>query len=183
MDLPTLTPDLGEFRNVMRTLYEQFGRDIRFYGPADIIPDPSIPASEFDDEGLPLDPLAPVTVLADAGVQMERLRVVGSGHGCVLFQPLAAMRRDETAEDEIAFRSRLNKDLIFDADDRHVADGASHFMVGTFARDATGNVLYNHDGSERLWTPDDGELWHIANAKTDGVGAMQRFIVFGQGVL
>lgn len=170
------TPDLQGFAAAQATLRRTLGRDVRFYGAADIIYDPTIPASAFDDEGMPLDPVRPKTVLASAGVGIDDLTIVGSARVNVVFQPLAAMRRDEVQGDATGLRSRLNKDLILDIADMPIASGATYFQVGTLARDPTDAVIYPEE-----WTPDDEELWKIVNAKTDGFGALQRYVVFGQG--
>jgi hypothetical protein len=162
-------------------LRQLLGRDVRFYGPAAMIYDPSIPASEFDDEGIPLDPLAGATPVASADVGIDNLTIVGSAHVNVLFQPLAAMRRDEVEEQPTGWRSRLNKDLILDIADAPQTTSAEYFEIGTFTRDSDGNILYDPDGSEQQWTSDDGELWKIVNSKTDGFGGLQRFLIFGQG--
>jgi hypothetical protein len=184
MSFALLAPDIAGMADAQARLREALGRDCRFYGPQAILWDPSIPASEFDDEGIPLDPLAAGTpVGSGAAVAVDNLVVVGSARANVLFQPLAAMRRDEVQEQRIAIRSRLNKDLILDIADREQVTGAEYFMVGTFARDVNANIVRNADGSEQSWTPDDGELWKIVNCKSDGFGALQRFVVFGQGSL
>jgi hypothetical protein len=169
MSFPALTPNIAGLADAQQRLRQLIGRDIRFYGPAEMIYDPAIPASEFDSEGIPLDPLAGGTAVASAGVDVTNLTIVGSARANVLFQPLSAMRRDEVAEQPTGWRSRLNKDLILDIADAPQVDGASHFQVGALADDGVS------------WTPDDEELWLIVNAKTDGFGALQRYIVFGQG--
>ena len=176
MNPPTPTPSLDGFAAAQAQLRDFFGRDVRFYAPGTMIYDPTIPPSAFDDEGFPLDPLAGASAVNPADVSISGLTVVGSAHCNVLFQPLAAMRRDEVAEDQVGIRSRLNKDLMLDIADLDQASGATHYEIGTLARDSTGAIIYPEQ-----WTPDDGELWHIVNLKVDGVGAIQRVIVFGQG--
>ncbi len=178
MSLSAPTPDLAAFAVAQDKLRTFFGRDVRFYGPAAMIYDPAMPASAFDDEGFPLDPLAGASAISDAHVAIDNLTITGSAQCNILFQPLAAMRRDETGADAVAMRSRLNKDLICSLAVIPFASGSSHFEVGTLARDSTGNVIYPEQ-----WTPDDGELWKIVNAKTDGYGELQRYLVFGQGTL
>lgn len=169
-------PDLAGFADRQAQLRNMFGRDVRFYAPAAMIYDPAVPASAFDNEGFPLDPLVGASATAEADVGIDNLTIVASGHVNVVFQPLAAMRRDETQQQAVGERSRLNKDLICDLSLIPLASGASHFQVGTFARDAAGNIVYPEQ-----WAPDDDELWKIVNAKTDGFGALQRWVVFGQG--
>lgn len=172
-------PDVPGFATAQQRLRGMLGRDVRFYAPAAMLYDPGVPAMAFDDEGIPLDPLVGASAInPDTSVAIENLTYIGSAHVSVTFQPLAAMRRDETQEQALAFRSRLNKDLICDINDRPIASGAVYFEVGTLARDASGNVIYPEQ-----WTPDDGELWKVVNAKTDGIGGLQRYIVFGQGTL
>lgn len=167
MSVSGLTPDLAGFVEAQGRLRTELGRDIRFYRHADMIYDPALPASEFDDEGIPLDPLAGASAVASAGVAIPDLTLIGQARGNVVFQPLAAMRRDEVQEQPVGMRSRLNKDLILDIADMPLASGATYFEVG--ASGVNG------------WTADDGELWKIVNAKTDGFGGLQRYIVFGQG--
>jgi hypothetical protein len=164
---PGPTPDLAGFADRMEYLRTQLGRDVRFYGPADIIYDPTIPASEFGDDGIPLDPLASSTTVASAGVGIEGLTLLGTARADVLFQPLSAMRRDETAGQPTGERSILNKDVIVGLDDMPMAAQATYFQVGTQVGDE--------------WTADDDELWEIVNGKTDGFGALQRYLIFGQG--
>jgi hypothetical protein len=178
MSTGPLQPNLAGFAAAQAQLRDQLGRDVRFYAPSAMIYDPAVPPSAFDNEGFPLDPLVGASAVSDAGVAIDDLTIVGSGRCNVLFQPLAAMRRDELAQDALGYRSRLNKDLICDLSVMPFASGASHFEVGTLARDADGNVIYPEQ-----FTPDDGELWHIVNAKTDGYGQLQRYLVFGQGTL
>jgi hypothetical protein len=188
MSTPNIVPDLAGFALAQASLRTFFGRDVRFYGPADVIYDPTVPVSEFDDEGFPLDPLVGASATNLANVQVADLTVVGSAHCNVLFQPLSAMRRDEVGEDELGFSSILNKDLIMDIADFSQASGATYFMVGTFERDTSGAIVYvdppNSDGSsEATFSPDDGELWKVVQAKVDGLGSIQRYLVFGQGTL
>lgn len=81
--------------------------------------------------------------------------VVGSARASVVFAPLSTVRRDEVQEQPEGRRSRLNKDVILDVDDAWVASGASMFEV-------------------------DGQFWTIVNRQFDGIGAKQRYIVYGQ---
>jgi hypothetical protein len=179
-----LAPNIAGMALAQQTLRQTLGRDIRFYGPQTMIYDPSIPVSAFDDEGIPLDPLAASTPVGQSAVVgIDDLVIVGTARANVLFQPLAAMRRDNLEENRIAIRSRLNKDLILDISDREQVTGAEYFIVGTFARDQSGEILRNSDGTEQQWTPDDSEPWKIVNVKVDGFGGLQRVIVFGQGSL
>lgn len=177
MSTPALAPDIAGMADAQQRLRRFLGRDIRFYAPATMLYDPAITPSEFDDEGIPSDPLAGASAVAPADVEIDNLTLVGSAHANVLFQPLAAMRRDMVAEQQIGWRSRLNKDLILDISDRAVADAGQYFEVGTLARDKAGAII-----TPEVWTPDDGELWLIVNAKVDGFGGLQRYIVFGQGL-
>jgi hypothetical protein len=188
MSTPDITPDLAGFTAAQASLRTFFGRDVRFYGPADVIYDPTVPLSEFDDEGFPMDPLVAASATNLANIEIANLTIVGSAHCNVLFQPLAAMRRDELGEDELGFSSILNKDLLMDIADFPQASGATYFMVGTFERDTSGAIVYvdppNDDGSnEAAFEPDDGELWKVVQTKVDGLGAIQRYVVFGQGTL
>jgi hypothetical protein len=183
MSTVSLAPDIAGMADAQARLRQLLGRDIRFFGPQAMLY-PSTPPSAFDDEGIPLDPLAASTpVGSGAAVGIEHLIVVGSARANVLFQPLAAMRRDNLEENRLAIRSRLNKDLILDIADRDQLTDAEYFMVGTFARDVNGNILRNADGTEQQFTPDDGEPWKISNVKVDGFGGLQRVICFGQGSL
>jgi hypothetical protein len=178
VSLSAPTPDLAGFAAAQAKLRTFFGRDVRFYGPGAFIYDPATPASAYDDEGFPLDPLVGASAVNAADVGVAGLTIVGSAHANVLFQPLAAMRRDETQEDRLGIRSRLNKDLMLDVSDLSQASGGTYYELGTFARDPDGSVTYPEE-----WTPDDGELWKVVNLKVDGVGAVQRVIIFGQGTL
>jgi hypothetical protein len=81
--------------------------------------------------------------------------VVASAIGSVVFAPLSTIRRDEVQGQPEGTRSRLNKDVILDVDDAWTASGASMFEV-------------------------DGRFWEIVNRQFDGIGAKQRYIVFGQ---
>lgn len=175
MSLSAPTPDVPGFADAQDRLRQYLGRDVRFYGQAAIIYDPAIPPTAFNDEGIPLDPLASGAVLNEAAVDIPDLQIVGSARVNVLYQPLAAMRRDETAMLPTGERSRLNKDLICDLSVIPYASGATHFQVGTLARDTSGNVV-----TPQQWTPDDNELWEIVQSKTDGFGGLQRYLVFGR---
>lgn len=187
--MSTPVPDIAGLISAQQRLYDGFGRDIRFYGHTSYVYDPGIDPNEFDYEGFPLDPLvAGSAQSASAGVGISDLTIVGSAHGNVMFQPLSAIRRDEVSVDDLGMRSLLNKDIIMPLAYLPQASGASHFEVGTFARDSDGNILYNDqpnpDGSyEQQWTADDGEVWAIVNIKVDGAAAdrVYRIIVFGQG--
>jgi hypothetical protein len=183
MSTPTPIPDIEGFADAQAKLTTQFGRDVRFYQPAQMLYDPGISPFAFDDEGIPLDPLAGASAVASANVGMVGLSLRGSAQANVVFKPLqtSVMRRDETFESPVAIRSGLNKDLLVNLEDIPIASGATHFLIGTFARDADGNILYLPDGSEQEFTVDDGELWKIVNAKTDGLGSFQRYVVYGQG--
>lgn len=164
----TITPDIAGYRDAQRRLRDHFGRSVRFYGPAAMVWDTSLAPGEFDPEtGLPFDPVITGSAQASANVAIPDLTLIGSAQADVVFQPLTAIRRDELAEDQLGIRSRLNKDLILDINDLPVASGATYFQVGTASGDS--------------WVADDDELWKIVNLKTDGVGGLQRVIVFGQG--
>lgn len=181
MSLGAPTPDLQGFSDAQEYLRQQFGRDIRFYGPAAMIYDPSTPAASFDDEGIPLDPLVGASAVNDAGLSIDDLSLVGCSFGAmVVFKPLqtSILRRDQTIEDPVAIRSGLNRDLILRPEDLSQTEGAEYFLVGTYARDADGNVIY-----PTQFTADDGELWKIVNVKLDSFGSVQRVIVYGQGTL
>lgn len=162
-----VTPDLAGFVEAQRSLISEFGRDVRFYAPATILYDPSIPAGMFDDEGFPLDPTVTGSAQASANVGIPDLTMVGSAKCDVVFQPLTVMRRDEVVEDPLARRSHLNKDLILNPEDASIAQAASYFQVGTNNPDDT-------------WTPDEGTLWRIVNFKPYSLGVSYRYIVFGQ---
>lgn len=178
-----LEPDLAGFADAQHRLTTILGRDVRFYAPAEMLYDPGISPFAFDAEGFPLDPLAGASAVASADVAIADLSLSGSAHCSVVFRPLqtSIMRRDETTETPLAIRSGLNRDLILNVEDIPQTTDATHFMVGTFARGPDGEILRDLDGSEQEWTPDDGELWKVVNAKTDGLGGFQRYIVYGQG--
>lgn len=172
-------PDFDGFANAQATLRQEFGRDVRFYRPADVIYDPSIPASAFDDQGIPLDPLAVQTPVASADVEIGGLTVLVTLQHClVVFQPLqtSILREDRTIETAIGIRSRLNRDLILDPASAPAIAGATYFQVGTLARDAAGNVLLPEQ-----WEPEEAELWKIVNGKMDSFGPVLRYIVYGEG--
>lgn len=164
------TPDLAAFADSQQFLIDHFGQDIRFYQAADVIYDPSIPAGAFDDEGIPLDPLASGSSNEDSSVDIVGLKVRGIAKCNVVFKPLqtSILRRDQTTETELAMRSGLNRDLIVSMADYPLASGASHFQVGTL----------NPDGS---YTTEDPELFRIVQAKVDSFGTAKRYIVYGQG--
>lgn len=164
------TPDLAGFADAQQFLIDQFGRDIRFFQRADVIYDPSIPASAFDDEGIPLDPLASGSSNEDTTIEISGLKQRGIARCNVVFKPLqtSLLRRDQSMETPLAMRSGLNRDLIVSTKDMPLASGASHFQVGTL----------NADGS---YTPDAPELFEITQAKVDSMGSAQRYIVYGQG--
>lgn len=174
------TPDFQGFAAAQETLRQEFGRDVRFYSPSAMLYDPSTPASAFDDEGIPLDPLVGASAVASAGVAVPDLTYTGSAQCNVVFRPLqtSIMRRDESFESPIAIRSGLNKDLILHAADYARASGATYYEIGTLARDDTGAIIY-----PEVWTPEDGELWKIVNLKHDAFGSVERVIVYGQGTL
>ena len=182
---PPVTPNIAGFADAQTRARQAFGRDVRFYAPAAMVYDPGISPFAFDDEGIPLDPLAGASAQASANVAIANLTVVGSAVCEVVFRPLqtSIMRRDETYESPLAIRSGLNKDLLLDPSALGIASGAMYYMIGTFARDANGNILYNPNGTEVQFTPDDGELWKIVNLKSDGIGGYQRLVVYGEGTL
>lgn len=173
-----ITPDLAGFAAAQETLRTRFGRDIRFYGPADVLYDPGLAAGEFDDEGIPLDPLATRTVLASAAVEIPDLTLVGSAQCIVVFKPLqtSVIRKDEVAETAAGARSSLNRDLILRVEDIPQQEGATYFEVGTLTRDSDGAIV-----EPQVWAQDDGELWRIVNGKYDSFGSVPRFIVYGEG--
>lgn len=177
MGLPT--PDFDGFANAQATLRQQFGRDVRFYRPADMVYDPAIPQSAFDEEGIPLDPLALATPVASADVEIGDLTLLVTLQHClVVFRPLptSVLRRDETFESALGIRSALNRDLILDPTSTPAIAGASHFQVGTLARDDVGAVI-----EPEQWQPEETELWKIVNGKMDSFGPVTRYIVYGQG--
>lgn len=179
MGLSTPAPDFDGFANAQATLRQQFGRDVRFYGRADVIYDPSIPASAFDSEGIPLDPLAGQTPVASANVEIGGLTLLTTLQHClVVFRTLqtSIMRRDETFETALGIRSAINRDLILDPSTAPAIAAASHFQVGTLARDGAGNVI-----EPEQWQPEEPELWKIVNGKMDSFGPVLRYIVYGQG--
>jgi hypothetical protein len=164
------TPDFDGLDASQRRLVADFGRDIRFYGPADVIYDPALPSSAFDDEGIPLDPLAVASGSnEDTSLALAGLTVTGSAHCNVVFSPLqtSLLRRDQTAEQAVGIRSGLNRDLILNIEDAPQADGASHFGVGQLADDGT-------------WTSEDDELYRISQSTPDTFGRVRRFIVYGE---
>lgn len=81
--------------------------------------------------------------------------IVASAQASVAFAPLSTLRRDELQGQPEGTRSRLNKDLILDVDDAWVASAAT-------------------------WYELDQQFWWIANRQFDGIGAKQRYIVYGQ---
>jgi hypothetical protein len=175
----SVTPDFAGFEEGQRRLLKTFGRDVRFYGPAAVIYDSGIPSSAFDDEGIPLDPLASGAVQNEANVELAGLTVVASAHCNVVFKPLqtSILRRDQSVEQEIGLRSGLNRDLILNPEDAVLASGATHFQIGTFARDDDGDVI-----EPEQWTPDTTRMFRISETAPDTFGPVQRFIVYGQVV-
>lgn len=109
------------------------------------------------DPSVPLDPesRAPFDPTIRPTAAASGVMASASAIASVVFQPLTATRRDETEQDQSGLRSRLNKDLILDVDDQALAEGASYYEL-------------------------DGERWLIVDVKSDGIGAKQRVIVFGQ---
>jgi hypothetical protein len=73
----------------------------------------------------------------------------------VVYAPLQGTNRDRTVSDQLGQHSKLNKDLILGIADRPVASGAVRFEL-------------------------DGEHWKIVDTKLDGVGDLQRVVVFGE---
>lgn len=139
--------DVQGFRDAQRRLRDQLGRVVKFYTPEPSKYDPALPSGAFDPEtGNPYDPtIKPLS----SGY------VVASAKCSVAFAPLSTIRRDEVQEDADGIRSRLNKDVILDAEDAWTASGATMFEL-------------------------DGHFWRIVNRQFDGIGAKQRYIVFGQ---
>jgi hypothetical protein len=165
----SIGPDLAGFDNAQRALVQNFGRDVRFYGPADVVYDPATPVGSFDLEGIPLDPLASGVSNEDTTLPIAGLQLVGSAHCNVVYKPLqtSLLRRDQTMETPLAIRSGLNRDLILNIEDAAQVTNASHFWIGTL----------NADGS---WTAMDNEMVKISDTKTDTFGSVERFIVYGQ---
>lgn len=169
------TPDLAGFVDAQNRKRQYLGRDVRFYQLATLTYAPGVPT---DEEGQALDPLAvPTTESTLADVEIDNLTYCGSAHCNVVFRSLqtSLLRRDQTQETPLAIRSGLDKDLILGIADAPVAQGADYFQVGTMARDALGNVLYPEQ-----WTADEDELWKIVSAKADGLGELQRYVVYGR---
>lgn len=81
--------------------------------------------------------------------------VVASAKVATVFAPLKTIRRDSTAGDAMGYRSIMNKDLIVDASDYPLCSGATMYEL-------------------------DDEFWTIVAVKADGVGAKQRYLVFGE---
>jgi hypothetical protein len=73
----------------------------------------------------------------------------------VVYMPLQGVSRDRTVVDQIGRHSKQNKDLILDISERDVASGALRFEL-------------------------DGEQWEIVDTKLDGIGDLQRIIVYGE---
>lgn len=147
MPTPAGDPDIAGFATAQRRLRSKLGRVVKFYTPLPDRFDPALPSGAFDpDTGEPYDPT--VRPLASGFI-------VASAKCNTAYAPLSAVRRDETQAEGIGVMSRLNKDLIMDADDYWVASGATMFEL-------------------------DGEFWKIVNVKSDGVGAKQRYLIFGQ---
>lgn len=73
----------------------------------------------------------------------------------VVYAPLQGTSRDRTMVDQLGRHSRLNKDLILDISQRDVASGAIAYSV-------------------------DEEEWKIIDVKLDGVGDLQRVVVYGE---
>jgi hypothetical protein len=73
----------------------------------------------------------------------------------VVYAPLQGTNRDRTVSDQLGQHSKLNKDLILGIEDRPIASGAVRFEL-------------------------DGEHWKIVDTKLDGVGDLQRIVVFGE---
>jgi hypothetical protein len=163
------TPDFAGFDASQRLLIDLFGRDVRFYGPADVIYDPSLPTSEFDDEGIPLDPLSVASGSnEDTTVPVPGLTPTASAHCNVVFAPLqtSLQRKDQSTSDALGVRPGLNRDLILNFEDKDVVDGATHFMVGT-----------NTAGT---WNFDDLTMYEISQTTPDNFGPIPRYIVYGQ---
>lgn len=169
----SITPDFDGFDKAQRSLVQQFGRDVRFYGPANVHYDASIPTGSFDIEGIPLDPLVTGDTNEDTSLPIAGLQLVGAAHCNVVYKPLqtSLLRRDQTMETPLAIRSGLNRDLILNPEDAGQditnLDKATYFWIGTT----------NPDGT---WTEMDEEMVKIVGVKTDTFGSVERVIVYGQ---
>lgn len=167
----SISPDIQGFADAQERLRTDLGQPVRFYGPADILYDPDLAPSEFDDEGIPLDPLALASGVNVADVEIANLTVLGSGIVNVVYKPLqtSLLRQDRIAEQQTGIRSAANKDLIIAVADLPLAQSATHFQVG-------------HPTPDGSWSPAEDELWKIVNVKLDVVfGDAERGIVYGEG--
>jgi hypothetical protein len=115
------------------------------------------PTDALYDPGVPIDqqtgqPFDP-TIKPASGGALASASAVAS----VVYQPLQGTSRDRTLSDQLGRHSKLNKDLILDIGQRGIASGAVRFEI-------------------------DGETWAIVDTKLDGVGALQRVVVFGEAM-
>lgn len=112
------------------------------------------PTAALYSPGVPLDeqtgqPFDPTIKPASGGAMASASAVAN-----VVYAPLQGTSRDRTITDQMGRHSKLNKDLILDISQRSIASGAVRFAL-------------------------DGEEWEIADVKLDGVGGLQRVLVFG----
>lgn len=115
------------------------------------------PTDALYDPSVPLDehtgqPFDP-TIRPASGGALASASAVAS----VVYQPLQGTSRDRTVSDQLGRHSKLNKDLILDISERAVASGAVRFEI-------------------------DEEAWAIVDVKLDGIGELQRVVVFGEAM-
>ena len=160
---------MAAFAEAMEHHRETFGRDIRLYAPATVDWDVTLAPSQFDLEGIPLDPLASGAVQNEAtDAPIAGLALLGVIRANVVFRPLqtSILRRDQTIETPQGIRSSLNCDLIIGVADKVLADEAVFFEIGTLT-----------DG---VWTSLNDRVWKVVNLERDPISSFERYIMYGQ---
>lgn len=152
----TPTPNLSGFADAQRRLRQELGRVVTFYTPLQPNFSPSLASGKFDPEThLPYDPVTEPSSYGNASAASGYS--TASAQCSVVFQPLATIRRGSVQADHLGIRDRSTKDLIADVGDHAVFKNATRFEL-------------------------DGELWKIELIKADGIGAKQRYVIFGEAI-
>lgn len=166
------SPDLAGFTAAQRRLRSKLGRSVTFFTPLAPIFPSAVASGQFDPEThLPYDP-----VIQPAGFQVPASGGAASGFvpsgsqasgyasasaTCsVVYQPLSTTEIRRPPSDAGAFgeRDRSNKHLIADPNDLAAFKNATWFLL-------------------------DGEAWRIELVKPDGIGGLQRYVIYGEELL
>lgn len=163
------SPDLAGFVDAQKRLRSKLGRSVTFFTPLTPIYPSSVGSGKIDPEThLPYDPViqpAGFRVPASGGAASGFVPAGSQASGyasasatcSVVYHPLdtSEIRRPPVAGTPFGNRDKANKDLIADPSDLAVFERATWFLL-------------------------DGEGYRIELIKPDGIGGLQRYVIYGE---